>query len=70
MLSRVYRINTRLYHAETVPMGIGPITSSALIATVGDFKQFKRYGQFGVWVGLVSKQNSSNGWARLGGIAK
>lgn len=47
MLSWVYRINTRLYHAETVPMGIGPITSSALIATVGDFKQFKRYAQFG-----------------------
>ena len=41
--------------------GIGPVTASALVATVGDFKQFKNGAQFGSWVGLVPRQNSSGG---------
>ena len=32
-------------------MGIGPVTASAAIATVGDFKQFKNGAQFGAWSG-------------------
>lgn len=51
-------------------MGVGPVTASALIATVGDFNQFKNGAQLGAWLGLVPKQNSSGGVARLGGITK
>ena len=50
--------------------GIGPITASALVATVGDFTQFKTGAQFGVWLGLVPSQNSSGGKANLGRITK
>jgi len=50
--------------------GIGPITASALIATVGDFKQFRNGAQFGAWLGLTPKQNSSGGKTSLGGITK
>jgi transposase len=50
--------------------GIGPITASALIATVGDFKQFRNGAQFGAWLGLTPKQNSSGGKSSLGGITK
>lgn len=50
--------------------GIGPITASALIATVGDFKQFRNGAQFGAWLGLTPKQNSSGGKTNLGGITK
>jgi len=32
--------------------GIGPITASALIATVGDFEQFRNGAQFGAWCHL------------------
>ena len=51
-------------------MGVGPVTASALIATVGDFKQFNNGAQLGAWLGLVPKQNSSGGKTRLGGITK
>ena len=50
--------------------GIGPIGASALVAAVGDFKQFKAGHQFGAWLGLVPSQNSSGGTARLGRISK
>jgi transposase len=50
--------------------GIGPITASALIASVGDFKQFRNGAQFGAWLGLTPKQNSSGGKTSLGGITK
>ena len=51
-------------------MGIGPVTASALVASVGDFKQFDSAAQFGAWLGLVPSQNSTGGKARLGGITK
>jgi len=50
--------------------GIGPVTASALAASVGDFTQFRSGAQFGAWLGLVPKQNSSGGKASLGGITK
>ena len=50
--------------------GIGPIGASALVATVGDFAQFKNGAQFGAWLGLVPSQNSSGGRASLGRITK
>lgn len=50
--------------------GIGPVTASALVATVGDFKQFKTAAQFGAWLGLTPKQNSSGGKTSLGSITK
>jgi transposase len=51
-------------------MGVGSVSASALIATVGDFKQFKDGAQFGAWLGLTPKQNSSGGKNNLGGITK
>jgi transposase len=50
--------------------GIGPVTASALVATVGDFRQFKTGAQFGSWLGLVPRQNSSGGKVSLGCITK
>jgi transposase len=50
--------------------GIGPITATALIAAVGDRKCFKNGRQFAAWLGLVPKQRSSGGRARLIGISK
>jgi transposase len=50
--------------------GIGELGASALTASVGDFKQFKSGHQFGAWLGLVPRQNSSGGKAVLGRITK
>ena len=50
--------------------GIGELGASALTAGVGDFKQFRSGDQFGAWLGLVPRQNSSGGKTRLGRITK
>ena len=50
--------------------GVGPITASAIVATVGDARQFKSGRQFAAWLGLVPQQRSSGGKERLGGISK
>ena len=51
-------------------IGVGPVTASAVVATVGDFHQFKNGAQFGAWLGLTPRQNSSGGKNSLGGITK
>jgi transposase len=51
-------------------VGIGELGASALTAGVGDFKQFKSGHQFGAWLGMVPRQNSSGGKTRLGRITK
>lgn len=50
--------------------GIGELGASAFTAGVGDFKQFKSGAQFGSWLGIVPRQNSSGGKASLGRITK
>jgi transposase len=54
---------------EAVP-GIGPLTASALVASVGDAKSFKNGRQLAAWLGLVPRQDSSGGKERLLGISK
>lgn len=51
-------------------MEVGPITASALVATVGDFRQFRNGAQFAAWLGLTPRQHSSGGKTMLGGITK
>ena len=51
-------------------LGVGPVTASAVVASVGDFCQFKNGAQFGAWLGLVPRQNSSGGKNNLGRITK
>jgi len=53
----------------TIP-GVGPITASAIVATVTDPAQFQSARQFAAWIGLVPKQNSSGGKERQSGISK
>ena len=50
--------------------GIGPITASALVATVGNGHDFKNGRQFAAWLGLVPRQYSTGGKTRLGHITK
>ena len=50
--------------------GIGPITASALVATVGEVSNFASARHFAAWIGLVPKQNSTGGKPRQGGISK
>src|SRR5215213_6593432 len=51
----------------TIP-GIGPITASAIAATVPDPSAFRNGRQLAAWLGLVPRQHSSGGKDRLSGI--
>lgn len=53
----------------TIP-GIGPVTASALSASVGDPGRFRNGRHFAAFLGLVPRQNSTGGRTRLGRIAK
>lgn len=50
--------------------GIGPITASALLASIGNGHDFKNGRQVAAWIGLTPGQHSSGGKARLGRITK
>ncbi len=50
--------------------GIGPITATALMASLGDGKAFSSARQVAAWLGLVPKQASSGGKPKLLGISK
>lgn len=50
--------------------GIGPITASALVASVGNAHDFKNGRQLAAWLGLVPSQFSTGGKSRLGSITK
>ena len=53
----------------TVP-GIGPIISSATVATIGTGDMFAKGRDFGAWLGVVPKQLSTGGRTILGKISK
>lgn len=65
-------------HAEQEPRcvaiqkieGIGPITASALVASIGDASVFKNGREVSAWLGLVPKQHSSGNKTVLAGITK
>ncbi|KWF97545.1 transposase [Burkholderia diffusa] len=51
-------------------LGIGPLTASALVATVSNASSFKNGRQFGAWLGLTPLQHSSGGKSRLGKVTR
>ena len=50
--------------------GVGPITATAVVATVGNARAFPHGRQFAAWLGLVPKQFSTGGKPLLGRITK
>jgi transposase len=53
----------------TVP-GIGTLTATVLVARVNEPQNFSGGREFAAWVGLVPRQHSTGGKARLGHISK
>ncbi len=50
--------------------GIGAVTATAIIATVGDATAFGNGRQFAAWLGLTPLQHSTGGKQRLGAMTK
>jgi transposase len=57
------------HQLQTIP-GIGPITASALVASIADPSAFKNGRQLAAWLGLVPAQHSSGGKTNMQGISK
>jgi transposase len=64
-----HRANAASQRLAAIP-GIGPITATAIVATVAEPSRFTSARQFAAWIGLVPRQHSSGGRERLGGISK
>jgi transposase len=54
---------------ETVP-GVGLLTSTALVASVGHIHNFRRSRHFASWLGLTPREHSSGNRRQLGAITK
>jgi transposase len=67
---RLHMRDNELARRAQTRQGIGPITASALVATVGNGHDFKNGRQFAAWLGLVPRQYSTGGKTRLGHITK
>jgi transposase len=63
------RANAAARRLATIP-GIGPITASALAATITDPTLFRSGRHLAAWLGLVPRQHSTGGKAKLGRITK
>jgi transposase len=50
--------------------GIGPVVATALVAAVGNAKEFTNGRHLAAWLGLVPRQHSTGGKERLLGISK
>ena len=50
--------------------GVGPVTATATVASVGDAKAFNNGRQFAAWLGLTPRQHSTGGKQRLGAMTK
>src|SRR5439155_9122210 len=64
-----HKNNPASQRLATIP-SIGPIIATAIVATVADSGEFRSGREFAAWLGLVPRQNSTGGKARLGGISK
>jgi transposase len=50
--------------------GVGALSALAIVATVGNARDFRSGRQFAAWLGLTPSQHSSGGKTRLGHITK
>lgn len=50
--------------------GVGPLTETTLIASMGDASAFKSSREFAAWIGMVPRQTGTGGRVQLHGISK
>ncbi len=64
-----HKANEASRRLATIP-GVGPLTASAIAATVPDVRLFNSGRQFAAWLGLTPQPRSSGGKERLGRISR
>jgi transposase len=68
-IAEIAKTNEQVKNLMKLP-GIGVVTATAMVATIGNAYEFKSGRQLSAWLGLTPRQNSSGGKARLGKITK
>ena len=68
-LDRLFNTHPVCRKLAAVP-GIGPLTATALLAAISRPHVFQNGRHLAAWLGLVPRQFSSGGHARLGGLSK
>jgi len=68
-IERAVKDDERCQRLLEVP-GVGPLSASALVATVGNAREFKRGRELSAYLGLTPRQHSSGGKTVLLGISK
>lgn len=68
-LMAVLKQNLQMQAVQAIP-GVGPLTATALVATVGDVTTFKSGRQFASWLGLTPRQAGTGGKTQQFGISK
>src|SRR5471032_344590 len=67
---RQWMLEDKAVKAITAILGVGVLTATAAVATMGDAKAFKSGREFAAWIGLVPKQTGSGGKVTLLGISR
>lgn len=68
-IAAAVKADERARRLMTIP-GVGPLTASAILATVKDMSAFSSGREFAAFLGLTPRQHSSGGKERLGRITK
>jgi transposase len=68
-LQEVAKNHPECKRLQSIP-GVGPLSATAIIASVGDMSCFENGRQFAASLGLVPRQSSTGGKSRLLGISK
>lgn len=68
-LNMIAKSHPESQRLQSIP-GVGPLTATAILASVGDVSCFKSGREFAAWLGLVPRQSSTGGKPRLLGISK
>jgi transposase len=69
VLNKTARENAACQRLLAIP-GIGPVTSTALIAAIGNGAAFRKGREFAAWMGIVPREHSTGGKQKLLGISK
>ena len=68
-IARKFKHDQRCQRLAAVP-GVGPLTTTALVAAVGNAQRFRNGRELSAYLGLVPRQHSSGGKTVLLGISK
>jgi transposase len=68
-LATYERADERCRRLRAIP-GVGPLTATAIVASVGNAREFRSGREFAAWIGVVPRQSGTGGRVRLLGISK